>query len=72
MAREKKKDEQVDNVISDETGQFDLRFILWRQFCAQNGVSVETLPSQLEGDQKEKWEDLKSSRLRSPKQNRER
>ena len=59
--------EPVDNVISDETGQFDLRFILWRQFCAQNGVPVETLPSQLEGDQKEKWEDLKSSRLRSRK-----
>lgn len=69
MGREKKKDEPVpvDNVISDETGQFDLRFILWRQFCAQNGVPVETLPSQLEGDQKEKWENLKSSRLRSKK-----
>lgn len=69
MAREKKKDEPppVDNVISDETGQFDLRFILWRQFCAQNGVPVETLPSQLEGDHKEKWEALKSRRLRSKK-----
>jgi hypothetical protein len=69
MAREKNKGEPapVDNVISDETGQFDLRFILWRQFCAQNGIPVETLPSQLEGDQKEKWENLKSSRLRSKK-----
>ena len=69
MAREKKNDEPapVDNVISDETGQFDLRFILWRQFCAQNGVPVETLPSQLEGDQKEQWENLKSRRLRSKK-----
>lgn len=69
MGREKNKDEPapVDNVISDETGQFDLRFILWRQFCAQNGVPVETLPSQLEGEQKEKWENLKSSRLRSKK-----
>jgi hypothetical protein len=68
MAREKKEPIPVDNVISDETGQFDLRFILWRQFCAQNNVSVETLPSQLEGDQKEKWEELKSSRLRPPGQ----
>ena len=65
MAKGKKEEfEPVDNVISDETGQFDLRFILWRQFCAQNGVPVDTLPSQLEGDQKEKWENLKSSRLR--------
>lgn len=65
MAKGKKEElEPVDNVISDETGQFDLRFILWRQFCAQNAVPVETLPSQLEGDQKEKWESLKSSRLR--------
>ena len=56
----------VDNVISDETGQFDLRFVLWRHFCAQNDISVETLPSQLDGEQKEKWEELKSSRLKGP------
>jgi hypothetical protein len=64
----KEQPARVDNVISEETGQFDLRFILWRHFCAQNSIPVETLPSQLEGDQKEKWEELKSNRLRPPGQ----
>jgi hypothetical protein len=70
MVREKNKEEPipVDNVISDQTGQFDLRFILWRHFCAQNNIPVETLPSQLDGEQKEQWEELKNSRLRSPGQ----
>ncbi|MEP6912549.1 MAG: hypothetical protein ABI923_07330 [bacterium] len=54
----------IDNIISDETGQFDLRFVLWRHFCSQNNIPVETLPSQLDGEQKEQWEELKSSRLR--------
>lgn len=68
MVQEKKKDPPpVDNVISDETGQFDLRFVLWRHFCAENSISVETLPSQLDGEQKEKWEELKESRLRGQK-----
>ncbi|MCA1573563.1 MAG: hypothetical protein LC770_03310 [Acidobacteria bacterium] len=70
MVREKKKEEPipVDNVISDQTGQFDLRFILWRHFCEQNNIPVETLPSQLDGEQKERWEELKNSRLRTPGQ----
>ena len=68
MTSEKKQEPPIDNVISDETGQFDLRFILWRHFCTQNGIPVETLPSQLDGDQKEKWENLKSSRLKGPTQ----
>jgi len=54
----------IDNIISDETGQFDLRFVLWRHFCSQNNIPVETLPSQLDGEQKEQWEELKASRLR--------
>lgn len=58
----------VDNIISDETGAFDLRFILWRHFCQQNQIAVETLPSQLDNAQKEKWEELKASRLRGPGQ----
>ncbi len=68
MASEKKKEEppSADNVISDQTGQFDLRFILWRHFCAQNNIPVETLPSQLDGEQKEKWEEMKNSRLKTP------
>lgn len=70
MVRDKKKEEPVpvDNVISDQTGQFDLRFILWRHFCAQNSIPVETLPSQLDGEQKESWEQLKNSRLPKPRQ----
>lgn len=68
MAKGKKEEEPtVDNVISDETGAFDLRFILWRHFCQQHDIPVETLPSQLNGEQKERWEELKSSRLRGPK-----
>jgi hypothetical protein len=67
MIREKKKESPpVDNVISDQTGQFDLRFVLWRHFCAQNNIPVETLPSQLNEEQKEHWEQLKASRLRRP------
>ena len=67
MVREKKKEPPVDNIISDETGAFDLRFVLWRHFCAQNNIPVETLPSQLDGEQKELWEALKASRLRGQK-----
>jgi len=70
MAIGKKKEAPppVDNEISDQTGQFDLRFILWRHFCAQNKIPVETLPSQLDGELKDKWEELKNSRLRNPRQ----
>ena len=67
MAYGKKKEPQVDNIISDETGAFDLRFVLWRHFCAQNNIPVDTLPSQLDGEQKELWEALKASRLRGQK-----
>ena len=70
MSKEKdtKESPPVDNIISDQTGQFDLRFVLWRHFCEQNNVPVETLPSQLDGEQKEQWEELKNSRLRTPGQ----
>jgi len=67
MASGKKQEPQLDNVISDETGAFDLRFVLWRHFCAQNNIPVDTLPSQLDGEQKELWEALKASRLRGQK-----
>ncbi len=58
----------VDNIISEETGQFDLRFVLWRHFCAQNNIPVESLPSQLKDEHKDQWEELKASRLRGPTQ----
>ena len=66
MARDEKLKPSVDNDISAETGQFDLRFILWRHFCAKNKIPVEALPSQLNAEQREKWEQLKEERLRRP------
>ena len=66
MSDEKRdeKPKKVDNLISEETGQFDLRFILWRTFCAENGVPVETLPSDLTGDTRDKWNAMKDKRLK--------
>lgn len=63
---EMKSDEkpQVTNEISDETGQFDMRFMLWRMFCAENDVPVETLPSDLTGDVRDKWNELKDTKLK--------
>ena len=63
MAEENQEEKAPSNAISPETGQYDARFVLWRTFCAENGVAVETLPSELEGETKEKWEKLKNSRL---------
>jgi hypothetical protein len=45
-----------------------MRFVLWRHFCEQSNIAVETLPSQLNEEQKERWEELKAHRLRGPKQ----
>lgn len=65
MIRGKQKQPQpIDNSVSDSTGQYDLRFVLWRQFCSQNNIPVDTLPSQLNAEQKEKWDELKSKRLK--------
>ncbi len=63
----KNDDKKITNRISDQTGQFDARFLLWRKFCADNGVPVETLPSQLKGETKEKWERLKEEELKGRK-----
>ena len=60
----KKQPPPIDNSVSDSTGQYDLRFVLWRQFCAQNDIPVDTLPSQLDNDQKDRWEQMKAQRLR--------
>jgi hypothetical protein len=65
--KQKEEPQPIDNVISEETGEFDVRFLLWRYFCAKNHIPVETLPSQLDDEQKEKWEELKASRLRGQK-----
>ena len=62
--KHKKEPPPVDNSVSDSTGQYDLRFVLWRQFCAANHIPVDTLPSQLDEEQKEKWEAMKQKRLK--------
>ena len=63
MANERPK---VANEISEGTGQFDNRFVLWRRFCADRGIPVETLPSDLQGEHREQWEKLKNERLHKP------
>lgn len=65
MADKKRTDnDAVMNTITDETGQFDARFLLWRTFCAEHDVPVETLPSDLTGDIRDKWNELKDSKLK--------
>jgi hypothetical protein len=54
------KQDAILNEVSDETGQFDPRFVLWRKFCADQGIPVDTLPGDLSGKAKEKWEKLKA------------
>lgn len=63
MADEKNK---LTNQINSETGQFDARFILWRTFCTERGIPVETLPSDLQGQVRDDWEKLKNERLHKP------
>jgi len=57
---------KLTNQINPETGQFDARFILWRTFCDERGIPVETLPSDLRGEAREEWEKLKNERLHKP------
>ncbi len=57
---------EMSNEVSDETGQYDVRFLLWRKFCGENNVPVETLPGELKGEIKEKWESMKEDRLHKP------
>lgn len=54
------------NEINPATGQFDARFLLWRMFCSENGIAVETLPSDLKGEVKERWEKIKNEQLHKP------
>lgn len=56
----------IGNEVSDETGQFDQRFTLWRKFCADHGIPVNSLPGDLTDEVKEQWERLKAAEILSP------
>lgn len=60
---EQKNEEQSSS--SDDTGQLDVRFALWKQFCAENDLPLETLPSELNGEAKAEWEKRKEIALSS-------
>lgn len=66
QAAQKAATSQPSNTVSEETGQFDTRFMLWRAFCARYGVSVDALPSELTGEAKEEWDKMKDSALHKP------
>ena len=57
---------KVANEITEGTGQFDNRFVLWRRFCTDEGIPVETLPSDLTGEHRDRWEKLKNELLHKP------
>lgn len=59
--------EATQNEVSDETGQFDPRFVLWRKFCADQGIAVNSLPGDLNVEIREQWERLKEGGLVSMK-----
>lgn len=64
MVNENREEQpSTSEVISDETGALDVRFTLWRRFCAENDVSVDSLPSELSEEAKEKWSKLKETEL---------
>jgi CheY-like chemotaxis protein len=46
-----------------QTGPQDARFVLWRMFCAENNIPVESVPSELTPTLRLKWEEVK----RNPK-----
>jgi hypothetical protein len=61
---EKKQEKtKVTNIINEHTGQFDARFLLWRKFCAENDVPIDSMPGDLKGEARQKWDQLKSEEL---------
>ena len=58
------------NVISADTGPLDPRFALWRSFCAEHGVPVETMPGDLAEPLKEAWERVKEEEIHAPEEGR--
>ena len=62
--------EPVANAVSEDTGGLDPRFTLWRSFCAEHGVPVETLPGDLAEPLRARWEELKDEEIHSPEEGR--
>ena len=62
--------EPVPNSVSDDTGGLDPRFALWRSFCAEHGVPVETLPGDLAEPLKGRWEEFKEKEIHAPEEGR--
>jgi CheY-like chemotaxis protein len=58
------QDDAAVSPISPDTGRLDPRFMLWRMFCSENDVPVETLPSDLSRDLKNLWRQLKTNKKR--------
>jgi DNA-binding response OmpR family regulator len=54
--------EAASSAVSPETGRLDPRFVLWRMFCAESNIPIETLPSELDREHKKSWERLKKNR----------
>lgn len=57
-------DEAAVETISPDTGRLDPRFMLWRLFCSENNIPVETLPSELNRELKKVWGQLKTDKKR--------
>ena len=62
--------EPVPNTVSEGSGALDPRFTLWRSFCAEHGVPVETLPGDLAEPLKGVWEGLKEKEIHAPEEGR--
>jgi CheY-like chemotaxis protein len=60
----KPEGEAAVGTISPDTGRLDPRFMLWRLFCAENNITVETLPSELGRELKKAWSQLKKNKKR--------
>ncbi|HEX8177190.1 MAG TPA: response regulator [Pyrinomonadaceae bacterium] len=56
--------EAESGAITPETGRLDPRFMLWRMFCAESNIAIETLPSELNREQKKRWDSLKKKNKR--------
>jgi len=64
LSGEPRDDAAVTAAISPDTGRLDPRFVLWRLFCSENNIPIETLPSELSRQLKKDWGELKTNKKR--------